>query len=129
MKKLERIMLVDDDQDTNLYNEIVLNNMNAAEHIVVFQNGKDALNYIVEKDDRVDLILLDINMPVMNGWQFIEQYEQLHKDKQTAVVVVMLTSSINYDDRKRSEAYESIAKFINKPLNAQLIKEILELFE
>ena len=122
-------MLVDDDQDTNLYNEIVLNQLNASEHIIVFQNGKDALKYITENDDRIDLILLDINMPVMNGWQFIEQYEQLPKNKQHAVVVVMLTSSINGDDKKRAQAFKSIAKYINKPLTPTLIEEILKLFE
>jgi CheY-like chemotaxis protein len=129
MKKLERIMLVDDDPDTNMYNEIVLNQMNASENIIIFQNGKDALKYIVEKEDRIDLILLDINMPVMNGWQFVEEYEKLDKKKQTAIIVVMLTSSINIDDKLKAEAFNSVKKFINKPLTPKLIKEILALFE
>lgn len=122
-------MLVDDDPDTNMYNEIVLNQMNASENIIIFQNGKDALKYIVEKEDRIDLILLDINMPVMNGWQFVEEYEKLDKKKQTAIIVVMLTSSINIDDKLKAEAFNSVKKFINKPLTPQLIKEILALFE
>ena len=122
-------MLVDDDPDTNMYNEIILNKMDASENIIIFQNGKEALKYIAEKDDRIDLILLDINMPVMNGWQFVEQYEKLEKGKQTAIVVVMLTSSINTDDRIKAEAFNSVKKFINKPLTAKLIEEILALFE
>ncbi|NHN26329.1 response regulator [Flavobacterium jejuense] len=129
MKKLKRIMLVDDDPFTNKYNEIVLNQMNASENIVIFQNAKEALQYLDEMKEEVNLILLDINMPIMNGWQFIEHYESLEKEKQTAIVVVMLTSSMNSDDKKRALDFKSIKKFINKPMTAGLVKEILALFE
>ena len=122
-------MLVDDDPFTNKYNEIVLNQMNASENIVVFQNAKEALKYIEDKKGEVNLILLDINMPIMNGWQFIEAYENLEKDKQTAIVVVMLTSSMNSDDKRKALDFKSIKKFINKPITAEMIKEILGLFE
>lgn len=79
MKKLERIMLIDDDADTNYYNEIILNNIGAAEDVIVFQNGNEALEYL-KKGNKVDLILLDINMPILNGWQFLERYEELEKE-------------------------------------------------
>ncbi|WP_445455712.1 response regulator [Flavobacterium sp. HNIBRBA15423] len=129
MKKLKRVMLVDDDPFTNKYNEIVLHQMDATENIVVFQNAKDALHYLADKKEEVNLILLDINMPIMNGWQFIEQYENLEKGRKTAIVVVMLTSSMNSDDKNRALDFKSIKKFINKPMTAALLKEILALFE
>lgn len=129
MKKLERIMLIDDDSDTNFYNKIVLEREDASNEIIVFQNGKEALNFIKEENTKIDLIFLDINMPVMSGWQFLEHYEILEKEKQTAIIVIMLTSSANFDDKKRAESFRSVKKYINKPLNSKLIKEILSLFE
>lgn len=129
MKTLDRIMLIDDDPDTNLYNKIVLEQIKASNEIVIFQNGKDALKFLEQKNDNVDLILLDINMPIMNGWQFLENYEKLEKEKQTAVVVVMLTSSANRDDRKKAETFDSVKKYINKPLDTSTIEDILALFD
>ena len=81
MKTLECIMLVDDDADTNFYNKIVLEQTDATNEIVVFENGKDALMYLEKGNNKVDLILLDINMPIMNGWQFLEHYEKLDENK------------------------------------------------
>lgn len=122
-------MLIDDDSDTNFYNKIVLEREDASNEIIVFQNGKEALNFIKEENTKIDLIFLDINMPVMSGWQFLEHYEILEKEKQTAIIVIMLTSSANFDDKKRAESFRSVKKYINKPLNSKLIKEILSLFE
>lgn len=66
-RKLQRIMLVDDNVNTNIYNEIILNQANAAEDKVIFQNGKKAIEYLEAGYNKVDLIFLDINMPIMNG--------------------------------------------------------------
>ncbi|MFD0964221.1 response regulator [Pseudofulvibacter geojedonensis] len=129
MKILERIMLVDDDHTTNFYNEIMLKQNNVSKDIIIFQSGKEALEYLDTGNEKVDLILLDINMPIMNGWQFLEQFNQLDEKKREAIIIVMLTSSINSDDRKRTEAFQSVKKFINKPLNKHSINEVLEVFE
>lgn len=129
MKKLERILLVDDDPDTNFYNEYILNQLNAADHIIAFQSAKEALQYLVEKNENVDLILLDINMPVMSGWQFLEHFNKLDKKRRSAILTVMLTASLNSDDQKKAASFPSIKKFIHKPLNKQTILEILALFE
>ena len=122
-------MLVDDDLDTNFYNKIVLEQAKATNEIVVFENGKEALEYLKNGSDMVDLILLDINMPIMNGWQFLEHYERLDENRKATIVIVMLTSSINSDDKKKADKLSSIKKFINKPLSSGTIKEILRLFE
>jgi CheY-like chemotaxis protein len=129
MKTLERILLVDDDPNTNFYNKIVLDQENSAEEIVVFNDGEDALEYLQKGNGKVDLILLDINMPIMNGWQFLEHYEKLEEEKKAAIVVVMLTSSVNQDDKKRAAQFGLKEKLFNKPLKPETIKEILSLFE
>lgn len=127
MRKLERIMLVDDDVFTNFYNEVVLKRMNAYENIIVFQNGKEALDYLKTDKEKVDLILLDINMPIMNGWQFLEHYGEF--DKNEKATIVMLTSSVNIDDKKKAEGIKLVTRFTNKPLNTDTMKEILAIFE
>lgn len=128
MKTLECIMLIDDDHLTNFYNKIILEKGNAANEIVVFENGKTALEYLKDNDNKVDLILLDINMPLMNGWQFLEHYDKLD-DKRKAKMIIMLTSSAHSDDKKMVEKHGSVKKFINKPLVPDTIKVILSLFE
>ncbi len=128
MKTLERIMLVDDDLDTNFYNKIVLEQAKATNEIIVFENGKEALEYLKNGSDKVDLILLDINMPIMTGWQFLEHYERLDENRKATIVIVMLTSSINSDDRKKADKFSSIKKFINKPISPGIINEILDIF-
>ncbi len=129
MKKLERIILVDDDPFTNLYNEIILKQNNASENIIPFQKGKEAIEYLETKIDKVDLILLDINMPIMNGWQFLEHYQKLDEKKRATILVVMLTSSVNIADQKKAEKLQLVKKFINKPLNEEGVNEIINLFE
>lgn len=129
MKTLDRIMLVDDDSNTNLFNRIILEKASAANEIVEFQNGHDALSYLDTGKNYVDLILLDINMPVMNGWQFLDEYQKLDENKKASIVVIMLTSSVNNDDRKRAEQLGFIREFINKPLNSETVEQIRAMFE
>ncbi len=127
MPILERIMLVDDDAFTNLFNKIVLEKANLAGDIIVYQNGREALDYLDQCIEKVDLILLDINMPIMNGWEFLEEFDKLDEYKKVAIVV-MLTSSISSEDRERAERIPSVKKFISKPLSPESIKEIKDLF-
>lgn len=128
MRLLENVMLVDDDAYTNLYNKIVLQEENVSKNILVFDNGPDALDYL-KTGDAVDLLLLDINMPLMNGWQFLEHYEQLVEKRKVRAFVVMLTASANDDDRIKAERLASVRAFMNKPLDSETIKEIVGLFE
>lgn len=128
MRLLKNVMLVDDDAYTNLYNKIVLQEEKVSENILVFDNGPDALDYL-KTGDAVDLLLLDINMPVMNGWQFLEHYDELDEKRKVRAFVVMLTASANDDDRKKAERLASVKAFINKPLDSETIREIKRLFD
>ena len=127
MEKLKRILLIDDDVNTNFYNRILFEQANLSDEILEFQNATEGLDYL-KKENEVSLILLDINMPIMNGWQFLEAYEQLNKKQKEAIIVVMLTSSINMDDQEKAAKYDSVKKFIRKPISPELINEIMELF-
>ena len=127
MEKLKRILLIDDDVNTNFYNRILFEQAKVCDEILEFQNAEEGLEFL-KKENEVSLILLDINMPIMNGWQFLEAYEQLNKKQKEAIIVVMLTSSINMDDQEKAAKYDSVKKFIRKPISPELINEIMELF-
>ena len=127
MKPLERIILVDDDAFTNLFNKIVLEKAKMANDIKVFQKGQEALDYLATGNDKVNLILLDINMPIMDGWQFLEEFDKLDASIKESVIV-MLTSSISYHDQQRAEGIPYIKKFITKPFSPETIQQIKEFF-
>jgi len=126
-KKLNCILLVDDDAEDNYFHQIVIDEMNITERIEVALNGVEALNFLKKENQfSPDIIFLDINMPKMNGWEFMEAYKELRADQKAKVVVVMLTTSVRPSDRERSKQFPDIMGFNTKPLTEEMIGEILE---
>ncbi len=127
--KLNCVLLVDDDEPTNFLNEMVINQSGFAEKVVATQGGREALEYLKSmengKHPQPDLILLDINMPAMNGWEFLEEYKKLSPAQQGKIVVIMLTTSLNPDDWDMAQKIDAINDFINKPLTVEALEEIL----
>lgn len=119
------VMLIDDDDDDNFFHSIVLNEMHATEHIEVVDTALKALEYLRENTPPPDLIFLDINMPKMNGWEFLEQYQQLSLDHKAKVVIIMLTTSLNPSDLERSKKIKEINGFETKPLTEEKLEKIL----
>lgn len=133
--KLKCILLVDDDEGTNFYNEIIIDRAGIANHVEITLNGKEALEYISyngENNENITihpkpvLILLDINMPVMDGWEFLDAFQKLKDKHKGESIIVMLTTSSNKDDRKRASEILEVADFVNKPLSAKTLNEIME---
>jgi len=75
-----------------------------------------------------DLIFLDINMPAMNGWEFLERYRQLDSERKGKVMIVMLTTSLFPEDKLRSKEIPEISAFENKPLTEEKLDKILKIF-
>jgi CheY-like chemotaxis protein len=125
-RKLNCILLVDDDADDNLFHEIIIKEMNITNHIDIVLNGLEAMEYL-KKENRVppELIFLDINMPKMNGWEFLEQYKYLDAEKKAKVVIMILTTSANPDDFKKAQEIKEITGYETKPLSKELLTEIL----
>lgn len=132
MTKLKTILLVDDYDADNFIHRLVVERYGCAEHIEVSRDGKQALDYLttcVEEDQPFpELIFLDINMPVMNGWEFLEHFHALQNDTSGSAVVVMLTTSLNPDDRARAESYPEVRSFTYKPLTESRLGELLREF-
>jgi len=129
-KKLTCILLVDDDLPTNFINERVLKKIDCTERIIAVQGGFEALEYLQstdkEKHPQPDLIFLDINMPGMNGWEFLESYTHLEEKEKSKAIVVMLTTSLNPDERDKAKGIPQISGFLNKPLFVDGVMDILQ---
>ncbi|WP_339810537.1 response regulator [uncultured Imperialibacter sp.] len=129
-RKLKNILLVDDDHSTNLINKMVIQKAEVADNITIRLNGKEAMEYLSADalNDGLtppDLIFLDINMPVMDGWTFLERYRGLRADQKSDIVLVMLTTSLNPDDRSRAESEPIISGFRTKPLSIEMVHDIV----
>jgi CheY-like chemotaxis protein len=116
------IFIVDDDPVHNLITTQLLNNLQFNEEVVIFNNGKEVLGSIAQ-GNLPRVILLDINMPIMNGWEFLEVY---HNFKNMAEVYI-LTSSSNHIDLERADEFECIRGYYTKPINKETIKSIFGL--
>jgi CheY-like chemotaxis protein len=124
MHKLNTILLVDDDDATNYLHEIHLNNLNVAGNILKVHNGKQALDLLFSGKLLIpDLIILDINMPIINGWLFLEEYSKL-RDSQISKII-MVTASINPLDETKGKTHPYVLDFIGKPLNEDKFMKIL----
>jgi CheY-like chemotaxis protein len=115
------IYLIDDDDIQNIINHKIIQLVDSNITIQTFSGAQAALQALEETKKLPKLIFLDINMPRMNGWDFLEIYEQTD----IGVPVYILTSSINNMDRERSVGYSSVRGFLSKPLSAESVRAII----
>ena len=132
-QKLNAIMLVDDDEATNFINETVINLAGCSENLYVAENGQEALDLLIKKvdgeyRDPPELIFLDINMPRLDGWEFLEKYRNMDEIQKAKIIIVMLTTSLNPDDQVKADSIEEITGFMSKPLTVDKLKDLLQQF-
>ena len=133
---LDLVLLVDDDDTTNYLNKRLLNDMQVAREVMVLKNGKEAIDYLSKAcgDKRnenykcPDLIFLDIKMPTMDGFEFLEEYQRLGLDAADHVIILMLTSSASFYDLERIKSFKKVKKHYSKALTNHDVKEILAEF-
>lgn len=134
-KKLNCVLLVDDDKGTNFINQMIIKKAGIADHIQTVLNGKEALDFITNKGKfekagnvfpQPMLTLLDINMPVMDGWEFLEAYHALEEHQKGKIIIIMLTTSLNPDDKTRADDISEVSGFKSKPLSLETVDDIMK---
>ena len=130
-KKYRTVMLIDDNEIDNLINQKMIEAASVTEHIYTHTGAKSAIEFLknmekLEMADQVlpDLIFLDIDMPLMDGFQFLDEFEKLSNVAKKKCKIVMLTTSINPQDFNRSKKYENVRLYLNKPLSHESIMNL-----
>lgn len=127
---LPAILLVDDDPTTNFLSTRLLNRLRASQEVLVALNGAAALQLLQQRCPATAgggacpaLVLLDVNMPVMGGFEFLQAYQQLPAAKRQRTIIVMLTTSMLAADRQRAEQL-SVSGFLTKPLTREKLAAV-----
>lgn len=130
-KKYHTVMLIDDNEIDNLINQKMIEAASIAENIYTHTGAKSAIEFLrnmekLEVAEKVlpDVIFLDIDMPLMDGFQFLDEFEKLTNVAKKKCKIVMLTSSINPQDFNRSKKYENVRLYLNKPLSHDSIVKL-----
>jgi CheY-like chemotaxis protein len=125
--KLDCILLVDDNHADNCYHKIVINDMNITKRIEVALDGEEALKLLDQKKENPpELIFLDINMPKVNGWEFLEAYQSLPDKRKAKTVIIMLSTSDNPKDLERTKQIKEVGGYKIKPLTVEMMEGILK---
>lgn len=123
MNKFKDVFVVDDDKIYHFILKNLLNKSDIGIRPSFFENGQDALDILKEKvnsNNMPDLILLDINMPVMDGWQFLEEFRKLKSDFNFSTALYLISSSNDILDINRAKDFESeISQYLLKPIDAE----------
>lgn len=124
----EKVMVVDDAEIDRFLAKKVLTKHAFAREVLPLESAVNALDYLADnqenKDALPDLIFLDINMPRMNGFDFLEEYKKLPETVKKKCIIVMLSSSLLPEDRELALNNPYVCQFINKPLTADKLKDV-----
>lgn len=123
------VLIVDDDEINNFIAAKLIKKVNELSSVQTSLNGLEGINYIkslLDNQEKMpDVIFLDINMPIMNGWEFLDEYEKIKSLVQKETSIYMLSSSVYNDDIKKAETYTSVKKFISKPLTLEKLENLI----
>jgi CheY-like chemotaxis protein len=121
------VLLVDDDADNNFVNTWILKK-DFTEEVVAKQSAQEALDYLRNRSNlRLELpsiIFLDIRMPVMDGFAFLNEYDKLSEHIKKSSQIIMLSSSFDKSDYNKAMENPNVVKYINKPLTPEALKGI-----
>ena len=127
MKKIDIACIIDDDPIFIFGTKKIMQIANFCESFMIFHNGKqayDKLKIILENGSQLpDLILLDLNMPIWDGWQFLDEFVKIPNEK--IITIYIITSSVDPADVIRAKSYDMVSNYIVKPITMPELKKIL----
>lgn len=126
---LDKILCIDDDPIALMLCKMVINKSLFASEIITTKNGQEALNYFKilkeNKEKQPQLILLDLNMPVMDGWEFLEYFStDNYANYNTTVKIIILSSTIDPEDLEKAKKYPIVLEFLSKPISKEMLEYI-----
>lgn len=122
---IPHLMLIDDNEDDQMFYRRIIKKSGLVETFHPFFMAEDALGFLREDSHPpIDAILLDINMPGLNGFQFLDAATEEFGDSFAKIAVIMLTTSILEEDKRRASHYAIVKDYINKPLEQQHLERI-----
>ena len=130
IKKVESVCIIDDDLIYQFLAKEEIEYTNMVNNIMFFNNGEKALQFIKntlnnnEMDILPDIIFLDINMPVMDGWEFLEAYKKIKPKVEKKIVIYMVSSSTDIRDLDRAKSISEVSDYIIKPVSGSQLKSI-----
>jgi len=127
MTKFTEVLLVEDDPITIMVCDRIIKMLSFAEKVTSCENGKiaiDFLNALEEKEKMPPIIFLDINMPVMNGWDFLEEFEKVRSNFENLPKIYLLSSTVDPEDYKKAKKFSLVQDFISKPLSKEALEKI-----
>jgi CheY-like chemotaxis protein len=129
----DKVICIDDDPIALMLSKLVLAKSSIESEVITALSGKDAFDYLNDTEvintNKLSknglLILLDLNMPVMDGWEFLKQFTHQLMDQYNNTKIILLTSSLDPDDVRRSKDYSLIMDFLPKPLTKEALNAII----
>jgi CheY-like chemotaxis protein len=122
--------IVDDEFIFHLTTKQLIKQTNLDKSILAFKNGKEAIDHIIAHKTSIeslpDVILLDLKMPVMDGWDFLEEYLPLKSELPKEITIFIVTSSVDQNDMDRAKSISAVKKYIVKPINEFKMNELVE---
>tara|TARA_R110002126_G_scaffold13118_4_gene56964 strand:- start:109136 stop:109516 length:381 start_codon:yes stop_codon:yes gene_type:complete len=122
---IQRVLVIDDSETDQFICSCILEEYNNNIEILKAYDGKEGLEVLAKLDSPPEMILLDINMPRMNGHEFLAEYTKMHENP--ASVVVMLTSSSQDRDKEASMQYDFVKEYQEKPLSVEAVQKLAAL--
>jgi CheY-like chemotaxis protein len=131
--RIREVFLVDDDAIVRMVAIKILKSIDFNSAISSFENGQAAIDEIKRRVETQEilsldepiLLLLDINMPILDAWGFLDEFSELSAEVRKNFLIAIITSSIDTSDKIRAFSYEDVLDYITKPLSGQHLKDFL----
>jgi len=123
---MKKVAIIDDDEIFQFTTRVKFQKLDLASEVLIFGDGEEAMDFLKDCiiSDLPDILLLDINMPIVDGWDFLKLFGDLEVEKKEKIEIHMLSSSINPDDVKRAENNPFVSDYITKPIRDEDLTKI-----